>query len=291
MRKALAGRGRGTNAMTVVVPDMQLTSINGVNLDVFDQGSGEPIVFIHGGMRDECFAVLQEPALADHFRLIHYHRRGWGRSEATGLPLTSSEQAADCRAVLDHLGVERAHFVGQSNGGTILLQVVKEHPEIVHSLALVEPRVPQVLENYTEHEAGVKQAAERFQAGYPVVALDTFAKEICGVDYPSRFDRSLPDGWFERWVEDAGNIFNYTPALADRAFIEEDAAHVTQPVLNILGSDSRPGFHAVYETIQSWFPQAESVVVTDAVHGPLSSNPRACAQHLSDFFARHPIVE
>jgi pimeloyl-ACP methyl ester carboxylesterase len=278
--------------MTVAVPEMQLTSINGVDLDLFDSGGmGEPVVFIHGGMRDECFAVLQEPALSDRFRLIHYHRRGWGRSEATGLPLTMSGQAADTRAVLDHLDIERAHFVGHSNGGTILLQVVKEHPEIVHSLALVEPRIPQVLENYTEHEVGVKQAAEQFQAGDPAKAIDTFAGEICGPDYRSRFDRWLPDGWFERWVEDAGNIFWYTPQLADRAFVEEDAAGVTKPVLNILGADSRPGFHAVYKTVQTWFPETESVVVPDAVHGPLSSNPRDCAGHMTDFFARHPIAE
>ena len=43
---------------------MQLTNINGVDLDLFDSGgSGEPVVFIHGGMRDGCAAEH----LADFF--------------------------------------------------------------------------------------------------------------------------------------------------------------------------------------------------------------------------------
>ena len=50
--------------MTVTVPAMQLTNINGVDLDLFDSGgSGEPVVFIHGGMRDGCAAEH----LADFF--------------------------------------------------------------------------------------------------------------------------------------------------------------------------------------------------------------------------------
>ena len=95
---------------------MQRTKINGMELEIRDRGSGEPVVFVHGGMGEECAAVLAEPALADRFRLIHYHRRGYGNSEAPKAPVSISQQAADCRAVMRHLGVERAHCVGQSYG-------------------------------------------------------------------------------------------------------------------------------------------------------------------------------
>jgi pimeloyl-ACP methyl ester carboxylesterase len=66
---------------------MQRTTINGVELEIRDRGSWEPVVFVHGGMGDECAAVLVEPALADQFRLIHYHRRGYGNSEAPKAPV------------------------------------------------------------------------------------------------------------------------------------------------------------------------------------------------------------
>src|SRR4051812_14227987 len=95
---------------------MQNAEINGMELEIWDRGSGEPVVFVHGGMGDECAAVLAEPALANRFRLIHYHRRGYGNSEAPKAPVSIPQQAADCRAVMRHLGVERAHCVGQSGG-------------------------------------------------------------------------------------------------------------------------------------------------------------------------------
>ena len=61
--------------------EFQIAEINGAELEIWDKGSGEPVVFVHGGMGDECAAVLAEPALANKYRLIHYHRRGFGKSE------------------------------------------------------------------------------------------------------------------------------------------------------------------------------------------------------------------
>ena len=77
---------------------MDRTQINGVELEVRDRGSGEPVVFVHGAMGDECAAVLTEPLLANQYRLIDYHRRGWGNSARLQAPLSIEQQAAD-----DHL--------------------------------------------------------------------------------------------------------------------------------------------------------------------------------------------
>ena len=52
---------------------------------------------------------------------------------------------SDYTPFLQHLGIERAHFVGQSYGGAIILQVALDAPETVHSLALLEPALPSVM--------------------------------------------------------------------------------------------------------------------------------------------------
>lgn len=51
-------------------PAMELTPVDGIDLELYDRGSGEPVVFVHGGSTDECSAVLQEPAL-DHPDAVH----------------------------------------------------------------------------------------------------------------------------------------------------------------------------------------------------------------------------
>ena len=48
------------------------------------------------------------------------------------------EAAADARALLDHLGIDRAHVVGHSYGGCVALQLALDAPRMVRSLALVE---------------------------------------------------------------------------------------------------------------------------------------------------------
>jgi pimeloyl-ACP methyl ester carboxylesterase len=88
-----------------------------------DGGDGAPVV-LHGGIidsvdlvRESNFAqALQE--LPDEFRLIYVAHRGVGRSdkphevEAYAMPL----RVADPVAVLDEIGIERAHFIGNSWG-------------------------------------------------------------------------------------------------------------------------------------------------------------------------------
>jgi pimeloyl-ACP methyl ester carboxylesterase len=103
-------------------------------------GRGEPVVFIHGAFIADTFRpLLAEPSLAGRYRLILYHRRGYAGSSRASEPVSVARQAADCRALLRHLGVERAHVVGHSYGGIVALQLALDTPGVVHSLALLEP--------------------------------------------------------------------------------------------------------------------------------------------------------
>jgi pimeloyl-ACP methyl ester carboxylesterase len=270
---------------------MQRTTINGVELEIRDQGSGEPVVFVHGAMGDECAAVLVEPALASKYRLIDYHRRDWGNSEPLAAPLTIAQQVADCRAVMQHLGVERAHLVGQSYGGVILLQMALDVPDAVQTLALLEPALPSVLFNSPAFGAVMAKAAALYTSGDKAGAMDTFGQEVAGADYRARFDQTLPPGYFDRWVADADAFFEYdAPALQPWTFTHAEAARIAQPVLNMRGANTPPYFREIYETVQTWLPQAENFVLPNAPHAMLQSNPSGAADRLASFFARHPIA-
>ncbi len=50
-----------------------------------------------------------------------------------------AQQAADCRRLLEVLGADRAHLVGHSYGGAIALQLATDAPDLVQTLALLEP--------------------------------------------------------------------------------------------------------------------------------------------------------
>jgi pimeloyl-ACP methyl ester carboxylesterase len=84
-------------------------------------GSGPPLVLAHGLGGNGIVWFQQVPYFAGHYRVIIWDQRGFGRSSNhTGRagPRTS---IADQLALLDHLGVETAHLVGQSLGGWVVL--------------------------------------------------------------------------------------------------------------------------------------------------------------------------
>lgn len=264
--------------------------VNGAGLEFRARGAGEPVVFVHGGMPDECEAAVGQPALVERYRVIDYHRRGYGRSELPAEEVTIASQAADCAALLAHLGIDKAHFVGQSYGGVILLELSRTAPELMHSISLLEPALPSVLFEDAEFAEFYPKAVKLYEAGDKTGAVETFAVGVCGRDYRARFDRTLPSGYFDRWVGAADAMFAVDgPPLQSWSFTESDAARIARPVLNVVGAETAACFRTIHETVRRWLPEAERVEIPQATHGILQSNPELFAESLAEFLGRHPI--
>ena len=109
-----------------------------------DGGEGTPVVIL-GGFLDPIELVRGAPIaralqdLTDEFRLIYVDHRGHGRSDKPHDPETYAmpTRVADVVAVLDTLGVERAHFVGISWGGRLCFGLGQHAPERVRSLVII----------------------------------------------------------------------------------------------------------------------------------------------------------
>ncbi len=148
---------------------MQRARVDGAELEFEVTGTGEPVLLIHGAFIAEAYAPLcAEPAVNSRYRLVRYHRRGYAGSSPVRAPFSLAEQAADCRALLRHLGIERAHVVGHSSGGVIALRLALDAPELVHSLVLLEPALLDVPSGALLAEAlgpGLEQVRCRRQGG------------------------------------------------------------------------------------------------------------------------------
>jgi pimeloyl-ACP methyl ester carboxylesterase len=264
---------------------------DGAQLEVWDRGEGEPVVFIHGSMPDECAAVVKEPALLKHFRVIDYQRRGWGSSSRAVGPVSIGQSVEDCRAILRHLRVERAHFAGQSSGGAIVLQLALDAPGLVNSVAVLEPFIASlVLSSSPIFGQMMAKAGSIYAAGDRAGAVEVFALAVAGDGFRETFDRTLPPGYFERWVEAADTMFqNDAPGLMSWSFSGAEAARIRQPFLNVTAASTGQRLGAAYSALRSWVPHAENVELPNATHCMLQSNPKGAADLLADFFARHPL--
>jgi 3-oxoadipate enol-lactonase len=79
----------------------------------------------------------QVPALAERYRVVTYDGRGHGESPAPAGPYTIDDLVDDVLALLDRLGVQRAHVAGVSLGGMVGMRMAAREPERVHRLAVL----------------------------------------------------------------------------------------------------------------------------------------------------------
>jgi pimeloyl-ACP methyl ester carboxylesterase len=100
---------------------MSKIDIDGVRLHVEQQGTGDPIVLVHGSWDDARAWQLVAPLLAETHRVITYDRRGHTRSEGLDAVLTRRRHEDDLAAIIERLAGGRAHVVGNSYGGLITL--------------------------------------------------------------------------------------------------------------------------------------------------------------------------
>ncbi|MBW2229164.1 MAG: alpha/beta hydrolase [Deltaproteobacteria bacterium] len=118
----------------------------GRHLNVYERGTGTPIVLVHGwGSSAADWAELPERLAAMGHRVIVYDRAGYGfstRLEASNGNFTYASNARDLIALLDALQIEQATLVGWSFGGGVVQIVAVEAPERVTALALVASTGP-----------------------------------------------------------------------------------------------------------------------------------------------------
>jgi 3-oxoadipate enol-lactonase len=104
-----------------------------------EAGDGDPVVLIHGFSFDRTMWDPQFPELARSYRTIRYDLRGFGES---GLPAANRDHVTDLLALLDALGIDRAHLAGLSLGANIALAAAALHQDRVRTITLASPGLP-----------------------------------------------------------------------------------------------------------------------------------------------------
>ena len=142
---------------------MKTATLGDATVEFDVQGTGEPLLLIHGAMIADSWEPIGDQ-LAATFQTITYHRRGFCGSSPFREGNTIAAEAGDAMALLDHLGVETAHVAGHSYGGVVALQLASDAGDRVHSLGLLEPALLTV-PAAAEFVAGVEAIGAIFSSG------------------------------------------------------------------------------------------------------------------------------
>ncbi|WP_435547003.1 alpha/beta fold hydrolase [Desulfobacterium sp. N47] len=249
------------------------------------QGDGEPVLLIHGSILADAFLPLtNEAILADRYKLIRYHRRGFAGSDPLKGAFSIEEQAQDALALLNVLGIQRAHVIGHSYGAVTALQLACQAPSVVHSLVLLEPpKTTEEPESMEEFEPLIEQ----FSSGDVIGAVDTFMAMVGGPEWRSEVQRTVPGGP-EQAEKDAATFFDIEfPALGEWILDKDKASRISHPVLYLLGTESDPMFEKAKQAFKSIVTHTEEVLLPGINHLFMIRNPNHVAQPIADFLARH----
>jgi pimeloyl-ACP methyl ester carboxylesterase len=272
---------------------MDTATLSGARLMYDVRGSGEPVLLIATGpIADSFLPLLSEPALAEHYCLITYHQRRPAAGAHRPAPVSFEEHAADAAALLRHLGVPRAHVAGHSTGAAIALQLATDDPQLVHTLALLEPPLLGAASAGAFFEkAGPALAA--YGAGDRGGAMTAFLSVVSSLDWEScraAVERHVPGGAAQA-VRDADNFFgSYLPALSAWQFGPDEAAAITAPVLSLRGTETEQLFADGHELLHAWFPHLERCTIPGIAHLLHMQRPEPVARGLAEFLARHPMT-
>src|SRR5580692_6055330 len=116
---------------------MSYADLNGISLFYEEQGSGQPLILLHGGLgMGEMYAPIL-PLLAKDRRVITVDLQAHGHTADVDRPLRFETLADDIAGLIDHVGLAQADVMGYSFGAGAALRTAIQHPALVRRLVVV----------------------------------------------------------------------------------------------------------------------------------------------------------
>jgi pimeloyl-ACP methyl ester carboxylesterase len=116
---------------------MPIANIENLNIYYEIIGQGQPLVMIRGVGSNVDHWYEQVPVLSKNYQLLVFDNRGIARSSDPGGSFSTKDMAADTIALMEAVGIKKAHVLGYSMGGMIAQELALAYPEKINGLILV----------------------------------------------------------------------------------------------------------------------------------------------------------
>jgi pimeloyl-ACP methyl ester carboxylesterase len=246
------------------------------DLAVEIEGSGPPVLMVHGLGGTSNFYQVQAQALAERFQVIRPDSAGAGRSPLSD-SISISSHADDLAALLDQLGVSGATVVGHSMGTLVVRTLAARHPALVSRLVLLgavaEPAD-------AARQAQRDRAATLRKDGTAAVAPGVVANALSEA---TRRDKPEVAAFVRELImrQDPEGYARNCEALAAAA--DPGPVDPGLPLLLITGSDDKTGPPEVSQAIAAAHGSAAVMVIDGIGHWTALEAARDVTDHLLKF--------
>jgi pimeloyl-ACP methyl ester carboxylesterase len=228
------------------------------------EGSGDPLLLLHGGLVTIETWSNQRGPLAERYHVYLPERRGHGRTPDVAGPIGYDLMAADTAAFMQALGIRSAHMVGWSDGGNVALELALGWPALVRKMVMI---------GAAAHVKGSSAGSMDWVNSLSVDSLPKFLSEP--------YDRLSPDGpeHFPVVAAKAIEMWKTQP----RHEMSELAA-IAAPTLILIGDDDGVTIEHAAQMLRA-IPKAQLAVMPGADHGVMLDKPEIVNRLILDFLA------
>src|SRR2546426_1507561 len=225
----------------------EITTDDGATLHIRVGGQGPAVVLLHGfGDTGDMWAPLAAELARDHTVVVP-DLRGMGLSSHPADGYDKRTQAADVRAVLTHLGLDRAVMVGHDLGTMVAYAYAARYPDTTEKLVVMDAPVPGippwddlVRHPLLWHFSFGGPDAERLVAGRERIYLDRFWNEFAGD--PAKIDETTRAHYAKLYAPPGAMRSAFAQFLAFPTDVKDNTASMVtklpMPVLAIGGAQS-----------------------------------------------------
>lgn len=248
-------------------------------------GAGKLVMFLHGiGGRRHNFAD-QIPAFAAGYHAATWDARGYGDSDDYDGPLDFNDFSRDLARVLDHFGVQRAHLVGQSMGGRILLDFYALFPERFATLTLcgVHASFGEFTDEQRREFVDRRRKPLVDDGKTPADMAPALARHLMGPDSSDDVFRRIVASVSSLHVESYIKTVEATTGYDRSAILPQIAV----PTLVVAGEHDALTSVAMEEELAGRIPGAHLEVVAGAGHMVNMEDPATFNRLVGDFIAEH----
>jgi len=252
---------------------MPTVAIGNVSFNVVDEGSGPPLLLVHGFPLDHTMWRHQIAHFKTTHRVIAPDLRGFGRSSATPGTVTMKQFASDLAAILPALGENQpVIFCGLSMGGYIAWQFVEHHRSKLAALILCDTKAAS---DTTEAKTARLEAADRLEREGTSFLAETMLPKLFGqqlLDSPSEYVR-----------ETSAVILRTDPracaaaqrGMAERADYRPHLGHIDLPTLVVCGEKDLISPTKEMQDVAAAIPGSQYVEIPAAGHMAPLEKPAA----------------
>ena len=254
-----------------------------LHYEEFGDRDGEPLLLIQGLGADSRGWLRQRRALGRSYRGIVFDNRGAGRSDHPSAPYDLEVMAADAVAVLDAVGVDRAHIMGASMGGIFAQIIAVRNPERVRSLVLACTAC--------RHHTWRRELLEEWATTAERDGMGSFTREaVRWLIGPRSLRRFWPAVGLVGPLAMTGSpeafVAQVRAILAMEDDLRNELANVDVPTLVLVGSQDILTPMGDAEELAEEIPGAELVVIRGAAHGFMLEHGAIFNRTVVDFLDR-----